>query len=91
MPSIEVDDATFEKLRYEARRRAISIERMTKVIVFTGFADVDERIAAAASREHMEPSPEFVERARDNARKLFAELRELEAAGWPPGPTEPVP
>ena len=88
VPSIEVDEATFDKLRYEAERRAISIERMTKAIVFTGFADVDERIAAAASRELPAPSPEFVERATEHGRKHFAELRELQAAGWPPAPTE---
>ena len=51
VPSIEVDDVTMEKLRYEADRRGISVERMTKAIVVTGFADVDERIAEAASRD----------------------------------------
>ena len=85
VPSIEVDDVTMEKLRYEADRRGISVERMTKAIVVTGFADVDERIAAAASRDRSEPSPEFVERARQRAREHFAELRVLHEAGWPSG------
>lgn len=41
------------------------------------------RDGGAAQRP--DPSPEFVARAVDHGQKLFAELRELEAAGWPAG------
>ena len=85
VPSIEVDDATMAKLRYEADRRGISVERMTKAIVQFGFDEVDANIATMSTVERPDPSPEFVAQAREHGRKLFAQLRELDAAGWPPG------
>jgi len=84
VPSIEVDDATMEKVRYEANRRGITVEMMTKVFVQFAIDEANEQTAAMSTVERPDPSPEFVARAMEHGRKLMADLHELERAGWPP-------
>jgi len=85
VPSIEVDDATMEKLQYEADRRGITVEMMTKVVVQFAIDEATAQVAAMSTVERPDPSPEFVARAMEHGRKLMADLHELERAGWPPG------
>lgn len=46
--------------------------------------EVEAKVAAVSAVERPEPSPEFVARAMEHGRKLMADLRDLERAGWPP-------
>jgi hypothetical protein len=85
MPSIEVSDATMAKVRYEADRRGITVEMMTKVFVQFAINEANAQIAAMSTVERPDPSPEFVALAMEHGQKLMADLHELERAGWPPG------
>ena len=84
MPSIEVDDVTMARLRYEADRRGMTVERMAKVAVQYAFDEAGAKVAELPAVERPDPSPEFVARAMGHGRKLMEDLRELERAGWPP-------
>jgi hypothetical protein len=83
VPSIEVDEATTALLEREAERRGITVARMTMAAVRFAVDEVEAKVAALSAVERPEPSPEFVVRAMEHGRKLIADLRDLERAGWP--------
>jgi len=66
VPSIEVDEATMQKLQYEADRRGITVEMMTKVFVQFAIDEANARVAAMSTVECPDPSPEFVARAMEH-------------------------